>query len=213
MRDKPNLDACLARMPLIAILRGITPAEATDVAALLEEEGFSIVEVPMNSPQPLDSIRRIAEGFGARMVVGAGTVLSADEVAKVAAAGGRLIVSPNFDPEVVAATKSGGLYAAPGVFTASEGFAALKLGADCLKIFPAEAAPPKVIKALRAVLPKTVKLVPVGGISEVNMVDYWAAGANGFGIGSNLYKPGKSLAEIRDAARKLVAAARTFLDI
>ncbi len=209
----PTLEACLKEMPLIAILRGITPDEAIPVADILAEEGFTIVEVPMNSPEPFESIHRIAAAHGSRMVVGAGTVTTTEQVRKVAESRGRLIVSPHFDAEVVAATKAGGLYSAPGVLTPTEGFAALKCGADCLKIFPAELAPPKVIKALRAVLPKDVRVVPVGGINEINMTDYWSAGVNGFGIGSNLYKPGKSLDDIRDAAKRLVSAARVFVDI
>lgn len=210
MSDGPTLNACLEKMPLIAILRGITPEEALPVSDLLFEEGFSIVEVPLNSPDPMDSIAAIAKAHGNDMLVGAGTVLTAADVKAVAAAGGRLIVAPNFDPEVVKAAKAAGLYATPGILTPSEGFAALKCGADGLKVFPAEAAPPKVIKAMRAVLPKDVKVIPVGGINENNMADYWEVNANGFGIGSNLYKSGKSLDDVRAAAKALVAAVKQF---
>lgn len=210
MSQGPTLNACLEKMPLIAILRGISPAEAIPVTEILFAEGFTIVEVPMNSPQPLDSIGAIAKAYGGRMLVGAGTVMSAEVVKAVAGVGGRLIVSPHFDPEVVKAAKAAGLYCTPGVQTPSEAFAALKCGADGLKIFPAEACPPVVIKAIRAVLPKDVKVVPVGGISEKNMADYWKVNANGFGIGSNLYKSGKSLDDIRAAAKALVAAVKQF---
>lgn len=211
MSDGPTLNACLEKMPLIAILRGISPQEAVPVADLLYEEGFSIVEVPMNSPDPLDSIGAIAKAHGGKMLVGAGTVLTAEQVKAIAGVGGRLIVSPHFDPEVVKAAKAAGLYATPGILTPSEGFAALKCGADGLKVFPAEAAPPAIIKAMRAVLPKDVKIVPVGGINEGNMADYWKVNANGFGIGSNLYKSGKSLDDIRVSAKALVAATKQFM--
>jgi len=210
MSDGPTLNACLEKMPLIAILRGITPEEAIPVADLLFEEGFTIVEVPLNSPDPMDSIAAIAKAHGNGMLVGAGTVLTAEDVKAVAAANGRLIVAPNFDPEVVKAAKAAGLYATPGIMTPSEGFAALKCGADGLKVFPAEVAPPKVIKAMRAVLPKDVKVIPVGGINENNMADYWEVNANGFGIGSNLYKSGKSLDDVRASAKALVAAVKQF---
>jgi len=211
MSQGPTLNACLEKLPLIAILRGISPAEAVPVAQLLFEEGFTIVEVPMNSPDPLDSIKAIAASYGDRMLVGAGTVMTAGQVADIAKVGGRLIVSPHFDPEVVTAAKRHGLYCTPGIQTPSEGFAALKCGADGLKVFPAEACPPVVIKAIRAVLPKTVKVIPVGGISEKNMADYWKVNANGFGIGSNLYKAGKSLEDIRASAKALVASAKEFM--
>jgi 2-dehydro-3-deoxyphosphogalactonate aldolase len=146
------------------------------------------------------------------MVTGAGTVLTAEDVGKVAHAGGRLIVAPNFDAEVVRTAKALDLYCCPGIQTPSEAFAALKCGADGIKIFPAEACPPNVIKAIRAVLPKDAKVVPVGGISEKNMADYWKVNANGFGIGSNLYKSGKSLVDIRASAKSLVAATKQFVN-
>ncbi len=211
MSEGPTLNACLEQMPLIAILRGISPDEAIPVTDILFEEGFKIVEVPMNSPDPLDSIGAIATAYGDRMLVGAGTVMSEKIVNSIADVGGRLIVAPHFDPEVVTAAKARGMYCCPGVQTPSEAFAALKCGADGLKIFPAEACPPNIIKAIRAVLPKDVKVVPVGGIHEGNMADYWKVNSNGFGIGSNLYKSGKSLDEIRAAAKSLVAAARQFM--
>jgi 2-dehydro-3-deoxyphosphogalactonate aldolase len=211
MSEGPTLNACLEKMPLIAILRGISPPEAIPVTDILFEEGFTIVEVPMNSPDPLDSIGTIAKAYGDRMLVGAGTVMSAEVVNSVGDAGGRLIVAPNFDPEVVTAAKARGMYCTPGIQTPSEAFAALKCGADGIKVFPAEACPPNIIKAIRAVLPKDVKVVPVGGINENNMADYWKVNANGFGIGSNLYKAGKSLDDIRATAKMLVAAAKEFM--
>ena len=211
MSEGPTLNACLEKMPLIAILRGISPAEAIPVTDILYEEGFTIVEVPMNSPDPLDSIGAIAKAYGDRMLVGAGTVMSAEIVNAIADVGGRLIVAPHFDPEVVTAAKARGMFCCPGVQTPSEAFGALKCGADGLKIFPAEACPPNIIKAIRAVLPKDVKVVPVGGINENNMADYWKVNANGFGIGSNLYKSGKSLDDIRATAKMLVATAKEFM--
>ena len=211
MSTAPNLAACMEAMPLIAILRGITPEEAIPVTDILFEEGFRIVEVPLNSPDPFESIRRITEAYGDRMVTGAGTVLTAENVGKVFKVGGRLIVAPNFDLDVVKTAKALGMYCCPGIQTPSEAFAALKAGADAIKVFPGEACPPPVIKAIRAVLPKEVKLVPVGGVSEKNMPDYWKASANGFGIGSNLYKSGKSLDEIRASAKALVACAHDFM--
>ncbi len=211
MTTTPELSVCLEAMPLIAILRGITPAEALPVADILYEEGFRIVEVPLNSPEPFESIRLITEAYGDRMVTGAGTVLTAENVGKVFKAGGSLIVAPNFDLDVVKTAKALGMYCCPGIQTPSEAFAALKAGADAIKVFPGEACPPAVIKAIRAVLPKDVKLVPVGGVSEKNMPEYWKASANGFGIGSNLYKAGKSLDEIRASAKALVACALEFM--
>jgi 2-dehydro-3-deoxyphosphogalactonate aldolase len=209
---QPTLEACLGELPLIAILRGVSPEEAVPVTEALYEEGFRIVEVPMNSPRPLDSIGAIADGYGNSMLVGAGTVMSAADVEAVAGAGGRLIVSPHFDPEVVGAAKRLGLYCTPGIQTPSEAFAALRAGADGLKVFPAEACPPVVIKAIRAVLPKETLVMPVGGINENNMAEYWRVNANGFGIGSNLYKAGKTIEEVRAAARVLAGAARAFMN-
>jgi len=198
----------LQELPLIAILRGIRPAEMPAAADVLTEAGFRILEVPLNSPQPLESIRYLAGREG--LLSGAGTVLSADEVEAVAAAGGRLIVAPNADTEVIAAAKRRGLTALPGVATPSEAFAALKAGADGLKMFPAELLPPAALKAWRAVLPAGTLLLPVGGITPTTMVDYLAAGADGFGLGSALYKPGMAAAELGERARAFVAAYRTL---
>lgn len=196
-----DLDDALARCPLIAILRGITPAEAPAIGEALVAAGFSVIEVPLNSPEPLGSIRALAERFGDRTLIGAGTVMTAADVLAVKGAGGRLIVMPHGDLDVVRAAKAAALQVVPGVATPTEAFAALAAGADALKLFPAEMITPVVVKALRAVLPKDVRLVPVGGISAANIPAYRAAGASAFGIGSTLYSPGKSAGDVaRDAA-------------
>ena len=200
----------LERCPLVAILRGIAPDEAVPVAEALHGAGFAIVEVPLNSPDPFDSIARIAAALGDEMLVGAGTVMSPADGERIAAAGGRLIVMPHFDADVVTAAKGRGLMAAPGVATPSEAFAALKAGADALKLFPAQSLPPSVLSAWGAVLPQGTLTMPVGGIHAGNLADYWSAGARGFGIGSNLYKPGKSVADVAATAAELVAAASSL---
>ena len=187
--------AALAELPLVAILRGIRPHEAVAVAAALVEAGWRLIEVPLNSPEPLDSIRRMVEACPAAFV-GAGTVLSADAVRAVHDAGGRLVVAPNFDPAVVQAALSLGMVALPGVMSPSEAFAALHAGATALKLFPAEMIPPSAVKALRAVLDPGVFVLPVGGISIASLAQYREAGASGFGIGSALYKPGMSAEEV-----------------
>lgn len=206
-----QLRDALRHCPLIAILRGIQPDEAEPVGEALCEAGFVIVEVPLNSPRPLDSIARLADAFAGRMLVGAGTVMTPDEVRDIAAAGGALVVMPHFDPDVVDAANDAGLFCVPGVMTPSEGFAALRAGADALKIFPAQAIPPAVLAAWRAVLPPATLTLPVGGIDAGNLAAYWQAGARGFGIGSNLYRPGKSVADVAKAAAALVAAARLLV--
>jgi 2-dehydro-3-deoxyphosphogalactonate aldolase len=208
MSDALPVDPCFASLPLVAILRGITPADAVPVGQALLETGFRIVEVPLNSPQPLESIRRLAEACGDRARIGAGTVLTTAQVAEVAAAGGTLIVSPNADPAVIRATKAARLWSAPGVATPTEGFAALAAGADMLKLFPAEQLGPAVVKAWRAVFPRDVPLVPVGGVTPETMAAFRAAGADGFGLGSALYKPGMTIAEVRGNAEQFVAAWR-----
>ncbi|MFG1345809.1 2-dehydro-3-deoxy-6-phosphogalactonate aldolase [Xanthobacter autotrophicus DSM 431] len=202
-----NFQNALAACPLVAILRGLKPDEALDVGAALVEAGFSIIEVPLNSPNPLTSIRLLADSFGDKALIGAGTVLSPDDVRAVKAAGGRLIVMPHADLEVIRAAKAEGLSCTPGVATPTEAFAARKAGADALKLFPAEGIPPVIVKAWKAVL-SDVPLLPVGGIDASNMAQYRAAGADGFGIGSALYKPGKSAPAIAADARTLVATAR-----
>ncbi|MDR6356709.1 2-dehydro-3-deoxyphosphogalactonate aldolase [Pseudomonas psychrotolerans] len=184
------LDIYLKDLPLIAILRGVTLDEIVPVGRALYDAGFRVIEIPLNSPQPFDSIRRLTAELGEDCLIGAGTVLTEAQVAEVDAAGGRLIVSPNANLAVIRASKAAGLVSAPGVATPSEGFAALDAGADSLKLFPAEQLGPAVVKAWRAVFPKELALLPVGGITPDNMGPYVAAGANGFGLGSALYKPG-----------------------
>ncbi|MFC3533290.1 2-dehydro-3-deoxy-6-phosphogalactonate aldolase [Vogesella facilis] len=201
-----DLDSAMAQLPLVAILRGVRPDEVIAIAEALYAAGWRMLEVPLNSPAPLDSIALLAQHFSERMLVGAGTVLSAQQVREVAAAGGRLIVSPNLEREVVTSSKALGLYALPGVQTASECFAALQAGADGLKLFPGEAVTPAIIKALRAVLPRATRLLPVGGITPDNMAAFSAAGASGFGIGSALFKPGMSVEQVATQARTFASA-------
>lgn len=205
-----KLDDALAACPLIAILRGVQPDEVVDIGEALFEAGLRSIEVPLNSPEPLKSIERLAGRFGETALIGAGTVMTPDDVIEVRDAGGELIVMPHSDPEVIEETKAEGLYCLPGVATPTEGFAALTNGADGLKLFPGEAMPPKIVKAWRAVFPEAIKLLPVGGVSADNMPDYFAAGASGFGIGTSLYSPGRSADDVRQRAEALVgAAART----
>lgn len=201
-----SFDAAITQCPLIAILRGMPPAEALSVCEVLVGAGFRVIEVPLNSPDPMRSIELMAKHFGAAAVIGAGTVMSPSDVEAVARAGGRLVVMPHTDLEVVRAAKSHGLTAAPGVATPTEAFSALKAGADALKLFPGEMITPAVVKAMRAVLPKSIRLIPVGGISSANIPAYRAAGADAFGIGSSLYSPGRPAGEVGAAARALIAA-------
>jgi 2-dehydro-3-deoxyphosphogalactonate aldolase len=190
----------LAGLPLVAVLRGVVPAEAADVATVLCKAGLRCVEVTLNSPQPLASIAAIRARFDGTMLVGAGTVLTPAE------AGAQLIVSPNADPVVIQATKAAGLISLPGVFTPGEAFAAVAAGADALKLFPAEAASPALLKALQAVLPAGTAVLPVGGIEPAAMAPWRAAGAAGFGIGSALFHPGRTPADVAGRARAFAAA-------
>lgn len=203
------LDTYLKDLPLIAILRGVTPDEIVAVGRALYDAGFRVIEIPLNSPQPFESIRRLTAELGDSCLIGAGTVLTEAQVAEVDAAGGRLIVSPNANLAVIRASKAAGLVSAPGVATPSEGFAALDAGADSLKLFPAEQLGPAVVKAWRAVFPKELALLPVGGITPDNMGPYVAAGANGFGLGSALYKPGLSAAQVSANAQAFAAGWRS----
>jgi len=204
----PDLRTALSQCPVVAILRGVKPDEVDAVGDALVAAGIIVIEVPLNSPDPFDSIGRLAKRHGVRALIGAGTVLEPADVARVKDAGGQLIVAPNFDADVVRAAKAAGLVALPGVMTPSEGFAALKAGADGLKLFPAEIIPPTVFKAWRAVFPADCLLLAVGGVGVDNLKIYGQAGASGYGIGSALYKPGRSPAEIAPLARALVAVAK-----
>ena len=199
-----HLFAC----PLVAIIRGVTPDEAEAIGNAIFDAGIRIIEVPLNSPEPLKSIRRLKLTLGARALIGAGTVLEPGQVADVKAAGGRLIVSPNTNPAVIRATVAAGLVSSPGFFTPSEALAAIDAGAHALKLFPAEGAAPAVVRAQKAVLPKTIPLIVVGGVRPDSMRPWLDAGADGFGLGSGLYTPGQSPAETADKARAFVAGVK-----
>lgn len=202
-----RFDAALQALPLIAILRGLQAAEALAIGSALVAEGWALIEVPLNSPQPLRSIEALSRALP-NVLIGAGTVLRVDEVRDVHAAGGRLVVAPNFDAGVVAAALGLGMVCLPGVASATEAFAALAAGASGLKLFPAEMITPAVVKALRAVLPTPARLLPVGGITPASMAAYVDAGANGFGLGSALYRPGLDAAGVSANARAFVSAWR-----
>ena len=196
------LDEC----PLVGIIRGVTPDDAEAIGQAIFDAGIRIIEVPLNSPDPLKSIERLAARFGESALVGGGTVLDPDKVAEVQAVGGRIIVAPNTNPAVIAATAAAGLVSCPGYFTPSEAFAALDSGATALKFFPAENATPAVLKAQRAVIPKEVPILVVGGVKPDSLPPWLAAGATGFGLGGGLYQPGQSPADTLDRARAYVAA-------
>jgi 2-dehydro-3-deoxyphosphogalactonate aldolase len=206
MTARASLEPYLKPLPLVAVLRGITPGEIAAISAALCDNGFRILEVPLNSPQPYESIRWLASELGEKCLTGAGTVLRVDEVARVADAGGRLVVMPHGDIAIVREAKRLGLVCLPGVATLTEAFAALDAGADGLKMFPAEQLTPAVLKAWRAVLPKSARVFPVGGIRPDNMAPYWAVGASGFGTGSNLYQPGASAETVRKVAAEFASA-------
>jgi len=197
----------LTTLPLVAILRGLPPADALTVGQALVDAGWRLIEVPLNSPQPLQSIELLANALPGALV-GAGTVLTTQQVREVHAAGGQLVVAPNFDADVVRAASGLGMVCLPGVATATEAFAALAAGAHGLKLFPAELITPPVVKALRAVLPPRTMMLPVGGITPAGMAAYRAAGADGFGLGSALYKPGMAAAAVAANARDFIAAWR-----
>lgn len=199
-----HFDAC----PLVAIVRGVAPGEAKAIGRALFDGGIRIVEVPLNSPDPFASIAAIAADLGDDALVGAGTVLDPADVARVRDCGGGIIVSPNTSPAVIRASVEAGLVSCPGFFTPSEAFTALDSGADALKLFPAEAASPKVVKALRAVIPGAVPLLIVGGVTPDGVGQWLDAGADGFGLGSALYKPGQSPEDTLKRARAFVAAVK-----
>jgi 2-dehydro-3-deoxyphosphogalactonate aldolase len=202
---KAQWEDALATVPLVAILRGLRPSEALGVGEMLIRAGFKVLEVPLNSPDPFDSIQAMAEAFKGRAIVGAGTVLSVPEVERLARAGGQICISPNANPDVIRAAKAAGLISFPAFFTATEAFAAIDAGADALKLFPAELAGPKGLKALKAVLPRAMPVFPVGGITADNMDTYLEVGAKGFGIGTSVFKPG-------DTAEIVFRKAKAFTD-
>jgi 2-dehydro-3-deoxyphosphogalactonate aldolase len=195
----------LARLPLVAILRGVTPEEIVPIGQTLVDAGFAIIEVPLNSPEPIESIRRLRDAVGDGVLVGAGTVMSSRQVRDVADAGGRLVVMPHGDPVVIRAAKDAGMICTPGVATPTEGFAALANGADALKLFPAELLPPPALRAMRSVFPPATLFLPVGGITPASLAPYVAAGAAGFGLGSALYKRGAGVEEVGASARAFVS--------
>lgn len=202
MKLEDALEAC----GIVAILRGVTPGEVVAVSQVLYDAGIRVVEVPLNSPEPFVSIEKLTKAFEGRMVVGAGTVLSVQDVNVLKSHGGQISVSPDCNEAVIARAVEIGLDPLPGVFTPTEAFAAIRAGAKHLKLFPAEVASPATIKAWKAVLPNQVKIYAVGGVTPENMGDWLAAGASGFGIGSSLYKPGSNLAKVSESAHSLVSA-------
>ncbi|MDQ4418992.1 2-dehydro-3-deoxy-6-phosphogalactonate aldolase [Sphingobium sp. DEHP117] len=208
MSAAEDFTARLAECPLVAIIRGVTPDEVVAIGEALYEAGFRIIEVPLNSPEPLGSIERLATRLGQDAVIGAGTVLHTAQVGDVADAGGRLIVSPSTDPEVIRTAVAAGLVSCPGYFTPTEAFSALAAGAQALKLFPAEGASPAVVKAQRAVLPRATPLLVVGGVTPESMEPWLTAGANGFGLGSALYQPGMSATEVGVRARAFIESLR-----
>jgi 2-dehydro-3-deoxyphosphogalactonate aldolase len=201
-----DFDAAMRKLPLIAVLRGLQPAQAVAIGQTLFDAGFRLIEVPLNSPEPLLSIRLLSDELGAVALVGAGTVMSVQAARDVATAGGRLIVMPHCDTDIIRAGKDLGAFVAPGIATPTEAFAALEAGADALKAFPAEMILPAAVGAMRAVLPQGTRILPVGGITPETMASYHAAGASGFGLGSALFKPAMTVADVADRAARFVAA-------
>lgn len=191
----------LANFPFIAIIRGVKPSEVIDCAQALYDEGFRIIETPLNSPEPYKSIELMANHFGNKALIGAGTVTEISEVHNVKAAGGKIIVSPHCDPDIIKATKAESMYSLPGAATPTEAIMAIKAGADAIKLFPSEAISPKILKAIKVVLPADTILVPVGGIDHTNWHPYYEAGARAFGLGSSLYSPGRTPENLRNRAR------------
>ena len=205
MNGREELQRRLGECPLVAIIRGVTPGEVEAIGHAIYDAGIRIIEVPLNSPEPFDSIGKLAAALGDKALIGAGTVLDIENVRRVREVGGKLIVSPSTNSQVIEASVSAGLVSLPGFYTPSEAFQAVGAGAHGLKLFPAEAASPSVVKAQRAVLPKDVPLLVVGGVRPDNMQAYLEAGANGFGLGSGLYKPGQSPQQVAEQARAYLA--------
>ena len=205
-----DLSMWLKQCPIVAILRGIKPDEAESICSALRKAGVVIVEVPLNSPNALESIAILSRVFGGRMLIGAGTLTDPKQVAEVASAGGRLIVTPHADTSIVTAAKAAGLFAAPGFFNPTEAFALLQAGADAIKLFPAEVLGVPMLKALKAVLPKTAIVIPVGGVDAEKIAPWMAAGALGVGAGSSIYKPGDTAGIVETKARALVDAVRAY---
>lgn len=206
MTSLAAFDAAFASCPLIAILRGVRPDEVVAIGEELVAAGFTLIEVPMNSPDPLDSVTRLVDALGSRAMIGVGTVLTVDQVAAMRDAGGRMVISPNTNIDVIRASAAAGLVSLPGIATPSEALAALDAGATALKLFPAEAASPTILKAMRAILPSDLRVLPVGGIVPEGMAPWRQAGAAGFGLGSALYKPGMTAGEVGTRARAFVTA-------
>ena len=205
-----DVKAWLERCPLVAILRGIQPAEAESIGFALERAGVSILEVPLNSPSPFESIAILSRKFGHRLLIGAGTLTKPTQVAEVAAAGGRLIVTPHANLAIVRTAKDAGLFAFPGFFNPTEAFALLEAGADAIKLFPAEVLGPPMLKALRAVLPKSAIVIPVGGVDAKQVGPWMAAGALGLGVGTSIYKPGDDARIVEAKAQALMEAVRAY---
>ncbi|WP_166425871.1 2-dehydro-3-deoxy-6-phosphogalactonate aldolase [Paraglaciecola sp. 20A4] len=206
-----TFQAAMNALPLIAILRGITPDEVVAVAKALQKEGFKIIEVPLNSPQPFESIKRLVETFGDELIIGAGTVLSCAQVDEVQKVGGRIMIAPNVNPDVIRHAKARGLYSVPGFYTVSEAFSAIEAGADGVKLFPADTLGAAGLKGMMVVLPKDVPVLPVGGVSNETMSGFVEVGAGGFGLGSGLYKAGMSVEQVTENARGYVTACRAAL--
>jgi len=208
--ERSMIQPYLDRLPLVAILRGVSPDEVVAIGRALVDAGFAIIEVPLNSPRPFESIALLSHAFGESVLVGAGTVTGVEQVRHVADAGGRVVVMPHSDPSVVRAAKAMGLACIPGIATPTEGFAALANGADALKLFPAELLTPAALKSMRSVFPADTRFLPVGGITPATMEEYVAAGASGFGLGSALYKRGDDATTVAANARAFVAAWRAM---
>jgi 2-dehydro-3-deoxyphosphogalactonate aldolase len=206
-----TLEDAMLEMPVVAIIRGVTPDEVSGVAEALHRAGVRIVEIPLNSPEPLESLRRLVRNWDDRLVCGSGTVLSVEAAREVAAAGGRILVSPDTRPQVITAARELGMEPMPGFATASEMFRAYDAGARLLKLFPAETYGPRHIRGLKAVLPEDATILAVGGADDTNVAEWWAAGARGFGMGSKLYKPGFTPERVFEKAKAVVEAVRQLV--